>query len=87
VRNNPVVPLRLRLREGLATDVLPRGLADARDNPIPASEFSHRFAFEPEQLRGSLIAKFLKDRYCVDPSRTTDPARVGCDLALPAPAL
>jgi hypothetical protein len=87
VRNNPVVPLRLRLREGLATDVLPRGLADARDNPIPASAFSHRFAFEPEQLRGSLIAEFLKDRYCIDPSRTAEPVHAGCNPALPAPAL
>jgi hypothetical protein len=87
VRNNPVVPLRLRLREGLATDVLPRGLADARDNPIPASAFSHRFAFEPEQLRGSLIAEFLKDRYCIDPSRTAEPIHAGCNSALPAPAL
>lgn len=87
VRNNPVVPLRLRLREGLATDVLPRGLADARDNPIPASAFAHRFAFEPGQLRGSVIAEFLKDRYCVDPSRTADPVRASYNLALPAPAL
>ena len=45
VRNHLVVGLRLRLREGLAKDVLPRGLADARDNPIPASAFAHRFAF------------------------------------------
>jgi hypothetical protein len=69
VRNNPVVPLRLRLLEGLATDVLPRGLADARDNPIPASAFSHCFAFAPEQLRGSRIEAFLQDRYCIDASR------------------
>jgi hypothetical protein len=59
--------LRLRLLEGLAKDKLPRGLADARDNPLSASKFSHRFAFEPEQLRGSLIAGFLKASYGVDP--------------------
>jgi hypothetical protein len=70
VRNNPVVPLRLRLIEGLAKDELPRGLADARDNPLPASKFSHRFAFEPEQLRGSLIAGLLKASYGIDPCRT-----------------
>lgn len=69
VKNAPVVPLRLRLLEQLAKDVLPRGLADARNHPIPASAFSDRFAFEPEQLRGSLIAGFLKERYCIDPSR------------------
>jgi hypothetical protein len=82
VRDNPVVPLRLRLRESLANDVLPRGLADARDNPIPASAFAHCFAFKPEQLRGSRIAGFLKDRYCIDPSRkATVPACVDYPLA------
>lgn len=70
VRNNPVVPLRLRLIERLAKEALPRGLANARDNPIPGHAFSDRFAFRPEQLRDSLIASFLKDRYCIDPSRT-----------------
>ena len=74
VRNNPVVPLRLRLREGLAKDVLPRGLADARDNPVPHSAFAHRFAFEPEQLRGSRIAGFLKARYGMDPAGKPAPA-------------
>jgi len=87
VRNNPVVPLRLRLLDRLAADVLPRGLADARDNPIPAGAFSHRFAFDPEQLRGSSIAGFLKDRYCIDPSRTVAPRRANCELALSAQAL
>ena len=81
VRNNPVVPLRLRLLEQLSHDVLPRGLADARDNPISASAFSQRFAFEPEQLRGSLIAGFLDTRYGVDPGQAIGPARANCALA------
>lgn len=84
VRNHPVVPLRLRLREQLAKDVLPRGLADARDNPIPASEFSHRFGFEAEQLHGSRIAAFLKARFGIDPCRqavAAAPRRVNCALA------
>lgn len=84
VRNNPVLPLRLRLREELAKDDLPRGLADARDNPLPASAFSHRFAFEPEQLRGSLIEGFLKDRYGIDPGCEATPGRAGRGLALSA---
>ncbi len=87
VRNNPVVGLRLRLREGLANDVLPRGLTDARDNPIPASAFSNRFAFEPEQLRGSLIAGLLNDHYAIDQGREAGPGRDGCDLARSAQAL
>ncbi|MEO8779062.1 MAG: hypothetical protein ABI389_10385 [Rhodanobacter sp.] len=86
VRNNPVVPLRLRLREGLAKDVLPRGLAEARDNPIPASAFSHRFTFEREQLRGSLIAGFLKDRYGIDPGRQAEAVPAGSDLVWSAQA-
>lgn len=81
VRNNPVVGLRLRLREMLANDVLPRGLTDARDNPIPASAFSDRFTFDPGQLRGSLIANFLKDRYNIDPGRIAEPLH--CELACP----
>ena len=85
VRDNPVVPLRLRLREGLAKDVLPRGLADARDNPIPASAFAGRFQFTPEQLRGSRIAGFLKDRYFIDPTRPAGVPEVA-DLCLARPA-
>jgi hypothetical protein len=84
VRNNPVLPLRLRLREELAKDELPRGLVDACDNPLPASAFSHRFAFEPEQLRGSLIEGFLKDRYGIDPGREAAPGRADRALALSA---
>jgi len=81
VRNNPVVPLRLRLLEELAKGELPRGLADARNNPLPSSEFLHRFAFEASQLRGSLIAGFLKARYGIDPCRMADPDRAGRSLA------
>lgn len=84
VHDKPVVGLRLRLREGLAKDVLPRGLTDARDNPIPADGFSQRFAFTPEQLRGSLIAGYLKDRYGIDPSREAGVDQADCELALSA---
>lgn len=65
VKDNPVVPLRLPLREALAETSLPRGLAYVRNNSIPASEFSQRFMFEPEQLRGSIIESFLETRYAV----------------------
>lgn len=73
VRNHAVVLLRLRLLEELAKDVLPRGLADARNNPPRGDEFSRRFAFEPRQLRGSLIADFLKTRHGYDPCRMAGP--------------
>jgi hypothetical protein len=81
VRNNPVVPLRLRLLEQLARDVLPRGLTDARDNPIPGSAFSQRFAFGPEQLRGSLIADLLNARYGIEPGQRVGAGRTGRELA------
>jgi hypothetical protein len=84
VRNHPVVPLRLRLREVMAQDVLPRGLADARDNPVPASAFSHRFAFEPRQLHGSRIAGYLNSRSHVEPCRIADPCRGARAIALAA---
>src|SRR5690348_4423802 len=81
VRNHPVVPLRLRLLERLRKDVLPRGLVNACANPVPASAFSHRFAFEPKQLRDSRIAGLLKARYGIDPGRKADPDHAVCSLA------
>lgn len=58
VRDNPVLPLRLPVSEVLAHRNS-RGINYARDNPLPASAFSRRFRFEAEQLRGSLIERFL----------------------------
>ncbi len=79
VRNNPVVLLRLRLRERLMEDLLPRGLDDARDHPVPASAFSDRFTFAPEQLRDSRIREFLQARYGIDPARARPPAGPATD--------
>lgn len=63
VNDNPVVPLRLPLREALGATVLPRGLAYIRDNPVAPSVFRQRFRFEPEQLRGSMIERFLGNHH------------------------
>lgn len=79
VRNHPVVALRLRLLERLAEAELPRGLADARNHPIPASAYSQRFAFKAEQLRGSVTAKYVKSRYGLDIDPGAD--RAECALA------
>lgn len=82
VKDHPVVGLRLRLREGLAKDILPRGLVDVRDHPIPASAFAKRFMFEPEQLRGSRLEGYLQARYGVAPHAPAAPApTIGCALA------
>lgn len=62
VKDNPVVPLWLPLRDALARPSLPSGLNYVRDNPVPPEEFSQRFMFEPEALRGSLIERFLESR-------------------------
>lgn len=75
VRNNPVVLLRLRLHEAMAQDVLPRGLADARNHPLPGHVFSNRFAFEPGQLQGSRIEDFLKERYGMDSGHRPRPVQ------------
>lgn len=68
VKDHPVVGLRLRLREGLAKDILPRGLSDVRDHPIPASAFARRFMFDPEQLHGSRLEGYLRARYGIGPA-------------------
>lgn len=84
VQDHPVVPLRLQLREGLAKPVLPRGLADVRNNPIAASAFSNLFAFRPTQLIGSRIADFLKKHYCFDPSQLDASKMTDAAMACPA---
>ncbi|HEX7369157.1 MAG TPA: hypothetical protein VF284_02585 [Rhodanobacteraceae bacterium] len=81
VRNHPVVLLRLRLLEQLAKDVLPRGLTDACANPLPRSAFAQRFAFGSKQLRGSLIAAFMKSRHGIDLCQTAKPERARPILA------
>src|SRR5699024_7170104 len=58
VRDNPVIPLRLPLQEALANQKS-RGADYVRDNPLPASAFSDRFRFRPEQLQGSLLERYL----------------------------
>lgn len=85
VKDNPVVPLRLPLREMLNEAALPRGLAYVKDNPVAAGEFSQRFGFEPEQLRGSAIERYLVSRYGERP--VPEKATTGkslCDAVLPA---
>lgn len=84
VNDNPVVPLRLRLREMLTEASLPRGLAHIRDNPVAGGEFSQRFGFKPEQLRGSTIERFLQSRHgtvCAPEKAAIGSAL--CDAVLP----
>src|SRR5699024_12138467 len=68
VKNNPVVPLRLRLRESLAKDVLPRGLAHARAHPLPAGVVADRFTFAPELLHVSRLVNDLIAQHDTDPT-------------------
>lgn len=75
VRNRPVVPLRLRIPEGLAQHDMPSGLAHAYQNRLPEGAFAHRFEFEPGQLRGSRIAGFMEARYGIDPCRAVASAQ------------
>jgi hypothetical protein len=59
VKNKPVVPLRLRLNEQLALQVLPRGLRHVRDYPLHAEAFSNRYLFCNEAIRGTSIDHFM----------------------------
>lgn len=60
VNDNPVVPLRLPLRDRLAQPSLPPGLRHVRNNPVPAEAFAERFRFDPQALQGSRIERFFK---------------------------
>lgn len=84
VRDHPVVGLRCRLVELLAQARLPRGLAEVRDRPVPARAFADRFAFAPQQLRGSAIAGFLEYRYGVHAPRMAVPRATTGVLRRPA---
>lgn len=59
VRNRPVVPLRLRLKEQLALRMLPRGLRYVRNNPVDSEAFAERYAFSRRGLSGSRIERFM----------------------------
>lgn len=63
VNDNPVVPMRLPLREALAATTLPRGLAYIQNNPVAPAVLQQRFRFTPEQLRSSIIERFLASRH------------------------
>lgn len=76
VNNNPVVPLRLALHEALAAATPPRGLTYIRDHPVDATQFQHRFRFQPDQLRGSIIERFLAHRHA--PASVKKPATDAC---------
>jgi len=60
VRDNPVVPLRLRVEGALDHPILPRGLRHIRDNPLPLSLFDKRFGFRHESLRGSRVEGYIR---------------------------
>lgn len=88
VNDNPVVPLRLPLREALAAPVLPRGLAHIRNHPVDPGAFQQRFQFAPEQLRGSTIERFLdSQRDATDKSKQApDTSASPADIGPPLPA-
>ncbi|HLQ86308.1 MAG TPA: hypothetical protein VK110_09175 [Salinisphaeraceae bacterium] len=73
VNDNPVVPLRLPLRDAMTASKLPRGLDYIRNNPLPAKAFSQRFRFDQPALQGSLIERLLG-------RQTHEPATTGIDF-------
>lgn len=73
VRNKPVVPLRLRVNEQLALQMLPRGLRHVRDNPVAADAFDNRFVLSGEALAGSLVEHFLASQHAPRPAEQAWP--------------
>jgi len=63
VRNKPVVPLRLPVKEKLAQAALPRGLGHVRDNPVHGDAFTRRYRLRPQELLGSLIGHFMTHKH------------------------
>lgn len=59
VKDKPVVLLRLPLKEKLALDPLPRGLASYVQDPLPAETFDRHFDFAPAAMHGSRLAQYL----------------------------
>ncbi|HET6724965.1 MAG TPA: hypothetical protein VFH85_03040 [Gammaproteobacteria bacterium] len=59
VRNKPVVLLRLRVKEQLALQMLPRGLRHVRDNPLPGDAFRSRYELNHANLEGSMVERFF----------------------------
>lgn len=63
VHDNPVILLRLKLREIRQADPLPKGIAFLLEQPLAAKMFDHRFRFEPSQIADSRLGRFLVERY------------------------
>ena len=55
VLDNPVVILRLVLKELFSKVKIPRGIKHAHKNPLPLKSFINRFSFNPSQLNNSLL--------------------------------
>jgi hypothetical protein len=82
VRNRPVVPLRLSLKEKLAVDLPPRGLRHVRDNPVAADAFGRRYSLRHQELTDSSIERFINAHHRPDRSLRRPGVHV-----LPQPAL
>lgn len=59
VGNKPVVPLRLRVEERMALQVLPRGLRHVCEKPVERNAFSNRYMFSKRELDGSAVGRFV----------------------------
>lgn len=61
VKGNPMVPMRLMLRESLELDSPPRAIAAFKANPLDATAFNDRIAPTREAMIGTAVNNLLID--------------------------
>ncbi|HET7370548.1 MAG TPA: hypothetical protein VFK45_06895 [Gammaproteobacteria bacterium] len=81
VRNKPVVLLRLRVKEQMALQMLPRGLRHVRDNPLEPGAFAERYILNRDGLSGSLIESFFALMHPSEGAERKSPPRHGLHIA------
>ena len=59
----PVVGLRLDLGKQLSVERLPKGLRYFVESPLEAEYFAEMVPLTPELVRGTVIERFLAERY------------------------
>jgi len=62
VQDNPVVLLRLDWKRKCAEVPAPKGMEYFLSNPLGPEVFEQRFRFEPKEISGSIIERFLNHR-------------------------
>ena len=62
VQNNPVVLLRVDSKRKITENPMSKGVEYFLQNPLGTETFADRFGFEEQDVRGSIIERFLSYR-------------------------